>query len=247
MDELPRRLAARLAVNTGTPVREVVSEAGQARLDTEASVLTARSVVLAVPAPAALAIHVNAPEADRQYLAACSFVPRLRVSFLLDRPLQFPSGPPLYIALLPAAEGSDLITLNLEHNKCEGRVPAGRGLVTMLTSPAATGDLIEAPDEEIITICAGQAERYLPGLRAATRTAVVRRFQHGMPEATPAALAFRGAFARRPAGVVEYAGDWVLLRPCSEGAFRAGRIAAKRVMAGSSGRPAAAGADGGHQ
>jgi protoporphyrinogen/coproporphyrinogen III oxidase len=247
MDELPRRLAARLAVSTGTPVREVVSEAGQARLDTGDSVLTARSVVLAVPAPAALAIHVNAPEGDRPYLAACEFVPRLRVSCLLDRPLQFPSGPPLYIALLPAAEGSDLITLNLEHNKCEGRAPAGRGLVTMLTSPAATGNLIGAADEEIIGICAGQAERYLPGLGAATRASVIRRFRHGMPEATPAALALRGEFARRPAGVVEYAGDWVLLRPCSEGAFRSGSIAAQRVLAAAAARPAAAGADGGHR
>ncbi|MGH3245872.1 MAG: FAD-dependent oxidoreductase [Trebonia sp.] len=246
MDELPRRLAARLAVSTGTPVREVVSEAGQARLDTGDSVLTARSVVLAVPAPAALAIHVNAPEADRPYLTACEFVPRLRVSCLLDRPLQFPSGPPLYIALLPAAEGSELITLNLEHNKCAGRAPVGRGLVTMLTSPAATGNLIGATDEEIISRCAGQAERYLPGLRAATRTSVIRRFRHGMPEATPAALALRGEFARRPPGLVEYAGDWVLLRPCSEGAFRSGSIAAQRVLA-AAGRPAAAGADGGHR
>ena len=90
----------------------------------------------------------------------------------------------------------------------------------MLASRAATGNLIEAADEEIITTCVGQAERYLPGLRAATGAAVVRRFRHGMPEATPAALALRGEFARRPAGVVEYAGDWLLLRPCSEGAFR---------------------------
>jgi oxygen-dependent protoporphyrinogen oxidase len=242
MDELPRRLASRLAVSTGTAVREVVSEAGQARLDTGDAVLTARSVVLAVPAPAALAMHVNAPEAGRPYLAACEFVPRLRVSCLTSRPLQFPSGPPLYIALLPAQEGSDLVTLNLEHNKCAGRAPAGRGLVTMLASRAATGNLIEAADEEIITTCVGQAERYLPGLRAATGAAVVRRFRHGMPEATPAALALRGEFARRPAGVVEYAGDWLLLRPCSEGAFRSGSIAAQRVLAADAGASAGKGA-----
>jgi oxygen-dependent protoporphyrinogen oxidase len=247
MDELPRRLASRLAVRTDTAVREVVSGAGQARLDTGDGVLTARSVVLAVPAPAALALHVNAPQADRPYLAACEFVPRLRVSCLTNRPLQFPSGPPLYIALLPAQEGSDLVTLNLEHNKCAGRAPAGRGLVTMLASRAATGNLLEATDEEIVATCVRQAERYLPGLRAATRAAFVRRFRHGMPEATPAALALRGEFARRPARVVEYAGDWLLLRPCSEGAFRSGSIAAQRVLAADSGGRAPAGAAWGHQ
>jgi oxygen-dependent protoporphyrinogen oxidase len=231
MDTLARRLAGRLAVSTGTPVREVVSGPGGARLTAGDSVLTARSVVLAVPAPAALALHVNAPEADRPYLAACGFVPRMRVSCLTGRPLQFPSGPPLHVLVLPAREGSALVTVHLEHNKCAGRAPAGRGLVTMLVSQAAVGDLIGAGDETVIETCAGQAERYLPGLRAATTATVVHRFRHGMPEATPAALALRGEFARRPPGVVEYAGDWVLLRPCGEGAFRSARITADRVLA----------------
>jgi protoporphyrinogen/coproporphyrinogen III oxidase len=229
MDELPRRLADRLDVTTGTPVHEVISGPTSAQLSAGSSVLTARTVVLAVPAPAALAVHANAPEHDRRFLSACTFVPRLRVSCLLDGPIQFPAEAPLYIALLPAAERSDLITINLEHNKCPGRAPAGRGLVTMLTSPAASRALIGASDDEITRRCIQQAERYLPGLRAETRAVFVHRFMHGMPEVPPAALRLRPQFLRRPVSSVEYAGDWLMLRPCSEGAFRSAAVAAERI------------------
>jgi oxygen-dependent protoporphyrinogen oxidase len=229
MDELPRRLADQLEVTAGTQVHEVTSGPRSAQLSAGDSVLTARTVVLAVPAPAALSVHVNAPEADRRFLSACTFVPRLRVSCLLDRPLQFPASAPLYIALLPAAEQTDLITLNLEHNKCATRAPAGRGLVTMLTSPSASRALIDATDEEVTRVCTGQAERYLPGLLNATLATFVHRFQHGMPEVTPATLRLRPDFMRRPAAPVEYAGDWVMLRPCSEGAFGSAAIAAARI------------------
>jgi len=216
-------------VTTGSLVHEVTSTAGSARLVVGAGVLTARTVVLAVPAPAALAAHVNAPEEDRGFLAACTFSPRLRVSCLLDRPLGFPSSRPIYIVVFPAAENAVLSTINLEHNKCQGRVPARRGLVSMLASPAAARELIDAPDDEVIRSMAAEAERYLPGLRAATRAAFVHRFRHGMPEVTPSALRLRPGFLRRPASSVEYAGDWLMLRPCSEGAFRAAALAASRV------------------
>jgi protoporphyrinogen/coproporphyrinogen III oxidase len=58
----------------------------------------------------------------------------------------------------------------------------------------------------------------------------VHRFRDGLPEAPPAALRLRQGFARRRAGTVDYAGDWVMLRPSSEGAVRAGQFAAARIL-----------------
>ncbi|MFF3514119.1 hypothetical protein [Streptomyces sp. NPDC002573] len=75
-----------------------------------------------------------------------------------------------------------------------------------------------------------QAERYLPGLTEATRTAFVVRWPLGLPEATPAALRLRQAFLERPVRRVDYAGDWVMLRPNSEAAIRSAGIAADRVL-----------------
>ncbi|MEU4767506.1 hypothetical protein AB0H12_30055 [Actinosynnema sp. NPDC023794] len=62
---------------------------------------------------------------------------------------------------------------------------------------------------------------------------VVHRFRHGLPGATPHALAPRGEFASRLGGVMDRAGDWMTLTSCGEAAVRAGRRAAARVHAAS--------------
>jgi oxygen-dependent protoporphyrinogen oxidase len=103
--------------------------------------------------------------------------------------------------------------------------------VSLLTSPRATRELIGATDTEVVDRVVEQGERYLPGLRRAIRAHFVHRFRHGLPEATPVALRLRADFLRRPLRTVDYAGDWLLLRPSSEGAIRSADLAAWRVMA----------------
>lgn len=231
MDTLARRLADRLPVMTGCVVREVTSEAHGARLVSTDGVLTARTVVLCVPAPIALDLHVNMPEAERAYLQACTYSPMLRVSFLLHQPLAVPGADRAFVVLIPPTEDPLLAGFTLDHNKAPGRVPPGAGLASALTRPPATRALVDAPDEEVVRRVSEQAERYLPGLGQATRTHFVHRFRHGLPEATPAALRLRSEFMRRPTAAVEYAGDWLMLRPASEGAFRSAELAAARVQA----------------
>ncbi len=245
MDTLARRLADRLPVTTGCPVGEVTSEAHGARLVCSDGAVTARSVVLCVPAPLALDMHVNAPEADHRYLQACSYTPMLRVSFLLQQPLAVRGAPRAYVVLIPGVGESLLAGFTLDHNKVPERVPAGGGMASVLTRPPATRELLDASDDEVVRRVSEQAERYLPGLGQATRRHFVHRFRHGLPEATPAALRLRSGFMRRPTGTVEYAGDWVMLRPSSEGAFRSAELAATRVQAHSQdgGRPPRRGAD----
>lgn len=231
MDTLARRLADPLAVTTGCTVGEVSSDAHCARLTSNEGSLTARSVVLCVPAPIALDMHVNAPAEERRYLEACSYTPMLRVSFLLEYPLTVRGADNAYAVLIPAPEDPLLAGFTLDHNKAPGRAPAGRGLASVLTRPWATRELIAAPDDEVVGRVSDQAERYLPGLGGATRATVVHRFHHGLPEATPAALRLRSDFMGRRTGTVEYAGDWVMLRPASEGAFRSAELAVVRVQA----------------
>lgn len=231
MDTLARRLADRVPVTTGCAVREVTSQRHGARLITADGAVSARSVVLCVPAPIALEMHVNAPEEERRYLQACSYTPMLRVSCLLRQPLAARGAPRAYVVLIPGVDEPLLAGFTLDHNKVPGRVPAGAGLATVLTRPPATRELLDAPDDEVVRRVGESAERYLPGLGQATGTHFVHRFRHGLPEATPAALRLRSGFMRRPAGAVEYAGDWVMLRPASEGAFRSAELAAARVQA----------------
>jgi oxygen-dependent protoporphyrinogen oxidase len=231
MDTLARRLADRVDVVTDTRVRQVVAEPDHARLTLEHGEVTARSVLLCVPAPVANRLYANAPDDEREYLDACGFTPMLKVCCLLDRPLAPSPEHPLYALLFPRATEPALAGILVDHHKHPGRAPAGRGLLSLLSAPSTTRDLLDAPDTEVAEVLAAAAERYVPGLRAATTANVVHRFRDGLPEATPTALAKRARFAERPLGPVDYAGDWVLLRPSSEGAVRSAATAAARVLA----------------
>jgi oxygen-dependent protoporphyrinogen oxidase len=231
MDTLARRLAECVNVTTGYSVQQVISAPDEARLVTDNAVLTARSVVLCVPAPVALSLYANVPDDEQGFLNACTYVPMLRVSCALDRPLTPRGGRSAHAVLIPETENSLLAVITIDHNKEPNRAPAGRGLVSLLTSPEATRELIDASDTEIIELVIERGERYLPGLRSAIRAHFVHRFRHGLPEATPAALRLRAGFLRRPLRTVDYAGDWLLSRPSSEGAVRSADLATWRVMA----------------
>jgi oxygen-dependent protoporphyrinogen oxidase len=155
----------------------------------------------------------------------------LRLSCVLDRPLVPRGGRSSHVVLIPQVENSLLGAITIDHNKAPGRVPTGRGLVSLLTCPGATRELIGATDTEVVQRLTEQGERYLPGLRQATRAHFVHRFHHGLPEATPTALRLRAGFLRRPLRAVDYAGDWLLVRPSSEGAVRSADLATWRVLA----------------
>jgi len=231
MDTLARRLAATLPVRLGEPITEVVTLGGGARLTAGGQTYSARTVVLALPAPLILDVHANPEPAARTHLGACRYAPMVRVACLLDRPLRPGSTPPVHMLAVPDAASPRIAGLTFDHLRHPGRVPAGRGLVNVLAAPSVAGELLAETDERVAAELIAEAERFLPGLRAATRDTVVNRFPHGLPEPDARALAGRAAFLNRPAGPVEYAGDWLMLRPSSEGAARSAEIAAARVAA----------------
>jgi oxygen-dependent protoporphyrinogen oxidase len=233
MDTLARRIAATLPVQLGEPVTEVMALPEAARLTIGTRTWTARTVVLALPAPQILQVHQNPATDERAYLAACRYAPMLRVGCLLDRPLRPRTGRPVHMLAVPHAASPLISGLTFDHLRHPGRAPAGRGLVSVLAAPTAATELLAAPDEQITAVLTAEADRFLPGLRDATRTTMVSRFQYGLPEPTPQALAARAAFLARPTRLVEYAGDWLMLRPSSEGAARSAELAFARLRTGS--------------
>ncbi|WP_052809825.1 protoporphyrinogen/coproporphyrinogen oxidase [Streptomonospora alba] len=237
MDALARRLAAGLQVSTGTAVHRVAAVPGGARLTLDGGTVTARSAVLAVPAPVAARLHPGAPADERGFLASCTFAPMLRVSLALARRPATAGGMRGFATLIPAAEDDLLNVITLDHNKHPDRAPDGRGLVSLIAAPPATAALMGAGDAEATAALAERAERYLPGLRSLVRRVHVHRFPHGLPEATPAALREHRTFRGRPARAVDYAGDWTQLRPCSEGAVASAQVTAARLLAHAAERP----------
>jgi oxygen-dependent protoporphyrinogen oxidase len=232
MDTLARALAGRLDVVTGNAAVAVKPGPRTVRLDlASGETVTAGHAVLAVPAPVALMLHAAVPDDERPYLAASTYSPMLKVLCLLDRPLPSPTRRPSYALQVPAVDDRVFAGAILDHIKAPDRVPPGRGLISLFASPYASTRLLARTDDEVVSEVRAHAERYLPGLTEATRTAFVVRWPNGLPEATPAALRLRRAFLERPLRRVDYAGDWVALRPNSEAAVHSAAIAARRVLA----------------
>ncbi|WP_344443576.1 NAD(P)/FAD-dependent oxidoreductase [Kitasatospora nipponensis] len=222
MDTLTRALAARLHVATGSPLAQLTEHPGAVRLCfADGRELTARQAVLALPAPQALALHPGLPADERPFLAASGYTPMIKVICRLDRALPSPTRSPSYGLIVPGSESRVLAGAILDHLKAPGRVPPGRGLVSLLLAPWAVPGLLDpatTSDAEITALATTEADRFLPGLRTALCGAHVRRYPHGLPEVTPAAVRLRPAFLSRPLRRIDYAGDWLALRPNSEAA-----------------------------
>lgn len=229
MDTLARALAAGLDVRTGHPVTRVTPGPDGVRVDSPRGALTARAVVLAVPAPVATRINPGAPPAERDYLRACDYTPMFRLSVLLDEPV-VPRGAPRGFAVL--VPGDPLLgVVTLDHSKHPGRAPRGRGLISLIASPEGSRALLQAPQEEAARLLLARAEHVLPGVGERVRRTIAHRFRDGLPLPGAPALAARPAFVARPPSAVDYAGDWTSLRPCSEGAVASAFKAAERTSA----------------
>lgn len=224
MDLPCRRMAAELDVVTGKPVSEVVSDGDSARLRVGEDVITARQVLLCAPAPVAAALYANPPAAEAEFLTACTFTSAIKVAIPLDAPVALPGRP--YLLITPRAEEELLAALLFDHLKHPDRVPAGTGMVTAVVNAESTPELLAAPDHEVASRVTEAARRYVPVSGAAH----VHRHAHALPECTPAALAALPGFRGRAIGPVDYAGDWVNLRPHSEGAVRTAALAASRAL-----------------
>jgi oxygen-dependent protoporphyrinogen oxidase len=227
MDTPARALASRVDVSTGMTVQEVTAGPGMARLVVDGAPMTARTAVLCVPAPVAAELHADAPE----FVRACEFQPVVKVICLLDRPMALADGGSSWGVAVPDVENPAFAGFILDDRKHPDRVPRGRGMVTLFAG-AASRHLIDLTNDQVVDALMPQAARYLPGLASACRVSIVVRYRHGLPMPTMASLAARNDFVRRSVSTVEYAGDWCVLRPSSEGAVRSAELAAERIMAG---------------
>ncbi|MGX7824478.1 protoporphyrinogen/coproporphyrinogen oxidase [Actinokineospora sp. 24-640] len=225
MDSVARLLAGQLDMVTGAAVESVGVAPSGARLVIGGTEVTARQVVLAVPAPVAAALHPGAPE----YVRAVPYRPMVKVACLLDAPLSPPPG--TFGLFVPPVENPLLAGVVFDERRHPDRVPPGRGLVSLVAGPGSAAELVAGAPEQAAATLLAEAERYLPGLRKRCVDTVVSVFRHGLPMPTAAALALRADFARRAPSAVEYAGDWYLLRPSGEGAVRSAELVAERVLA----------------
>lgn len=234
-DTMARTLAEKVRIHLSRPVQTVKRNANGAQLQfTDKTTVTARAAVLTLPSPQIPAIYPEAPPDELAFLQACTFTSVMRVACMLDRPLQprrRPLQTKLYAALLATGENPLLVGCTVEHNKCPERAPTGKGLISLLISPRRVPELLDMPDDKILTMALDEGEKLIDGLHESCVDSDVIRWRHALPEAPPAALQLRGAFARRPPQPIEYAGDWIYLRPSSEAAIASAHYTVPRIQA----------------
>ncbi len=234
-DTMARVLAERVTVRLSREVTEIKDEGKGVRLTlADGSCVSARAVVITLPSPQISHIYPDMPADERAFLRASTFTSVMRVACMLDRPLEPRRRrfqPRLYAALLATGENPLLVGCTVEHNKCAARAPQGKGLVSLLISPRRVPEFFSAPDEDVVAAVLEEGGKLIEGLREACVGTDVVRWRHALPEAPPEAMRLRGAFVRREPRAVEYAGDWLYLRPSSEAAIASARLAVPRVRA----------------
>lgn len=136
IDVLPRRLAEQLPVRLGAQVTHVEETPSGVRVhwqDGAASpqVADVDACVVTVPAPQVPGIVPGLSAAQRSYLSRQQYAPDLGVHFGLDSP------PPVdYLAAFcPPRENRDLNYVTIDHIRAPGRVPAGKGLISLRFHP----------------------------------------------------------------------------------------------------------------
>lgn len=138
--------------------------------------MTADACVLAVPAPAAVRIHPEMGDERMAILNSVEYAPALNVYFGVGRRPDQDAA----LILLPQRDFPDMACVILDHNKTEGRAPAGAGLISTYWQKEWALAHWHDPDEDIARHAAAEVHRLIPGAVDAPLTTVVKRWQHAL-------------------------------------------------------------------
>jgi protoporphyrinogen/coproporphyrinogen III oxidase len=214
----------------GARVRAVAPREGAGlRVALEAEVLEVDAVVLATPAPAALALSeacLRTPE--HSYLGGVRYAAATAVCAGLTRS---PLHEATRIWVAPEGQGSVLAVVHLEPGSPGGRAPEGAATAALLAGDAWSRAHAGAPDDVVAKALLAALDRLLPGSAAAARTIVVSRWKEALPRFDVGRLRALARFRAvqrdlRAAGRrLYFAGDH-LVGPTLEGAVVSGLRAA---------------------
>ncbi|MDH3521207.1 MAG: FAD-dependent oxidoreductase [Myxococcales bacterium] len=235
LSELVERVAARLPVQfeTGVETLEPLPQGALRATSVDGRTWCADAVVLATPAPEAA--RIAAPllgYAERQQLRAVRYAALVSVVAALRRPL---AAHPQQV-LVSRSERSPLAAALLEPGVPGGRVPGGRGLVTLRSTEAFAASRFDAPSEALTKELIGAFDAIWPGALRAVEFSRAFRVSHSAPrfdvgryrdiERFESIQAERRSAGRR----LYFAGDY-LVHPSPEGAVVSARRAAAAAAA----------------
>jgi oxygen-dependent protoporphyrinogen oxidase len=178
---LAERLGERLALRA--PVEALAPDGAAFRLEcggARLGVVSARAVVLAVPAHGAAALVRSLDAELAEGLGGIEYAPLATVAVGVD-PAASPAPIRGFGFLVPRAAGLDLLGALFTSRVFPGRAPEGRELLTCMLGGARWRGATEAPDDALDARIAQGLERAL-GLRSAPETVRRTRWPRAVPQ-----------------------------------------------------------------
>ncbi|MGQ0698389.1 MAG: protoporphyrinogen/coproporphyrinogen oxidase [Panacagrimonas sp.] len=126
--------------------------------DGQQHVEQASGCVVAVPAHHAAALVPGLDAWRRTFLEQVNYSTCVTLNIGLERP---PANNPAFFVQIPSSVEDSLLGIVLDHNKAPGRVPAGKGGLTIYAMSDVSERLMQEPDEVVIDRLMRAGERVL--------------------------------------------------------------------------------------
>jgi oxygen-dependent protoporphyrinogen oxidase len=195
-----QRMASPLDVRLGANVREVVEVGDEVRVTWDDANGThhetaAGAVVSSMGNEVPDLVPQLAPE-RAAFLRRLNYTSCITFNLALSRP---PANLEPAFVVLPATVSDGLFAIIVEHNKAPGRVPPGKGLVTLYTMNQWSVDNMQRADDELLTEILSEAEKVVPGLAKDIEFTRVNRWYPVLVYSRPGLYRELGTFhAARP-------------------------------------------------
>jgi oxygen-dependent protoporphyrinogen oxidase len=231
MDALPRALAAGRDVRLGAAVQNITDHGTHVEVTyTDAAgehTDTFKDCIITTPADDALAIFPQMAGVQRSHYEATEYIASVNTHLALARR---PENPATYIMVSPR-ENADLSGVIVDHLKANGRVPEGKGMITVFCRHEWCVEHLEAPDEVILDQVFRFLEPYYGNLASTLADHEIGRWRRVVPVMRKGRFKQIDAYMRftDPTARVQLAGDLGPI-PGVNAALVSGRAAAQRLI-----------------
>ncbi|THB66532.1 MAG: FAD-dependent oxidoreductase [Desulfovibrio sp.] len=189
--------------------------------------LSSDAVVMAVPAPVALAIGEYALSEEQQSLIAeIPFAPFVTAAFFSEEPIWEEA---FDLAVPDGWFFTDVYDGTWMAKAADPRVAeSGVHIICVYIGPTSFANLaiLNMEDQELLDAVFGDLERLFPGVRDKVTGHAIHRFRYAYPIMTPGAYSRLARLNELNREGVYLAGDWMLY-PTFEAAAESGRLAAR--------------------
>jgi oxygen-dependent protoporphyrinogen oxidase len=233
MCAVPAALAAQLDVRLSTPVLGIdLNDDGTATLRLDGGEFTADRVIVATPAPTALALLADPDaalgSARANYLRGASYARNVTTAIAYRAAPEQRS----YGVGFPTVLNRPLAAIGWDHMKGPDRAPAGAGLAVVMPTNAHSIELWDKDEDTIEDDLLAAVNAVYPGSRNGALFTRITRWEHAMPLMPPGRardLAAALSVGRTPNSLIFTCGDY-WMGPSVEQALATGQNAAAEVM-----------------